>query len=133
MESDWYDLVRGILSHERCGQRCQPWGQGAWTIRASALAKIANNREEGDEQVGTQILPGAANHEGQLSAWNLGATDRNQLLMDMSEESTRLSQGLTREEETTSESSLDIVVQGDTDESSGNEADYSVEVERVPV
>ena len=53
--------------------------------------------------------------------------------MDMSEESTRLSQGLTREEETTSESSLDIAVARDTDESSGNEADYSVEVERVPV
>ena len=53
--------------------------------------------------------------------------------MDMSEESTRLSQGFTRKEETSSESSLDIAVAGDTDESSGNEPDYSVEVERVPV
>ena len=99
-------------------------------LRASVSARIANLREEGGEQVGIPILPGAVSHERWPSACYLEGTARRQLLLDMRGESNSLLDGLMREEETSSNSSVEV--QGDTDESTEN-ANYSVDIEQVPV
>ena len=96
--------------------------------RASALAKIANMREEGTGQLSLPVLPGTASRESWPSAWCTEGADRQQILVDMRDKSNRLLEGHSHEEETTSKSSIDIDVRGDTDESFEKEADYSVGV-----
>ena len=51
----------------------------------------------------------------------------------MTKEFSRLFGGLSLEEETTSKRSTDVDVRGNTDASTDNFADHSVEVERVPI
>ena len=65
--------------------------------------------------MGLPILPGAISHERWLSARYLESTDRNHLLADMTKEFSRLFGWLSLEEETTSKSSTDVDVRGNTD------------------
>ena len=84
--------------------------------------------KEGTEQLILPVLPRTVSHERWLSALCTQGADRQQLLVDMRDKSNRLLEGLSHEEETTSKSSMDIDVRGDTDESFEKEADHSVDV-----
>ena len=77
-------------------------------------------REAGSEQTGLPSLPGAVKLQRWPSVWFMNGTDRKDFLTHITKNMDKETDGLSKDEETTSRDSMKIDVQGDTDESEAN-------------